>query len=65
MGAHVQATRAGAPAEHGHRPPDPRDTLAELREHVGRAEGHLAALHVLLRRIEDGLEDAVDRDRVA
>jgi hypothetical protein len=65
MGAPVQAARTGTSADHGHRPPDPRDTLAELREHVGRAEGHLAALHGLLRRIEDGLGDVDGHDRVA
>lgn len=65
MGTHEHLTRAKTSAECGHRPPDPRDTLAELREELGWAEGHLAALHRLLRRIEGDLEDTGDRDRAA
>ena len=49
-------TRAKSATECGYTAPDPRDELAELRRHLGLAEGHLAELHRLLRAIEDHLD---------
>lgn len=57
-------TRGKTAAERGYTLPDPREYLAELREHLGLAEGHLAALHRLLRNIEETLDQPESPGRV-
>lgn len=61
----TDVTRGKNSARCGYAAADPRDSLAALRQHIGLAEGHLAALHGLLRHLEECFDHGPEHDRAA